>query len=303
MQASTLGELSAGGVIQTPDVTFSSTAPRLTADELMRLERDGYVTVDGLTTREEIAFLRGLYDRMFAEQRGWKTGDLFDMVSRDNLEKGLSLPQMLWPSRYEPQLRKTRLFASACGIAHQILGPGLENTLEHAILKPASAGAATPWHQDDAFSRKGTGFTKVISIWMPLQDATPANGCMKYVPGSNHGPLYPHRSPGNDPSVHGLEVTTKVDETAAQHAPVNAGGAVIHLSRTLHAAGVNTSAEPRRAYILGFALKTRPHGLFVKDYPWNLEKHTLREERELQGLSPVRRTVRRLRRMLRGQKY
>jgi len=41
----------------------------------------------------------------------------------------------------------------------------------------------------------------------------------------------------------------------------------------------------------------------VRDYPWNLEKRTLREERELQVLPPFRRVVLRLRRLLRGQKF
>jgi ectoine hydroxylase-related dioxygenase (phytanoyl-CoA dioxygenase family) len=93
-------------------------------------------------------------------------------------------------------------------------------------------------------------------------------------------------------SVPGLEQCVEI--------PLAAGSAVIHHSRTLHSAGVNTSPEPRRAYILGFAVQTRRHSLFSRDYPWNLEKRTAREQRSLQTLPPWKRTLRKLRRLIRG---
>jgi ectoine hydroxylase-related dioxygenase (phytanoyl-CoA dioxygenase family) len=222
------------------------------------------------------------------------------MVGRDSAERPASLPQMLWPSRYLPELRQTQLYANAVSVAEQMLGPGIQNILEHAIMKPALTGSATPWHQDDAFSRPGSGFLESISIWMPLQDVTVDNGCLMYIRGSNSGPLYPHRSPNNDPRIHGLETVAVPDMTHCVPAPVRAGGAVIHHSRTLHGAGANTSAEPRRAYILGYAVQARPHSRFSRDYPWNLEKHTARDERELATLSRWKRTVHKVRRLFRG---
>jgi ectoine hydroxylase-related dioxygenase (phytanoyl-CoA dioxygenase family) len=283
--------------------TSSVTGARLTAEQLADFRRDGFLRVLDLTTRDEIESLQAAYDRLFSEQRGWENGDLFDMVGRDEREKGLSLPQMLWPSRYEPFLRKTRLYESAYSIAQQILGPNLENILEHAIMKPAGHGAATPWHQDDAFSRKGSGFIEAISIWMPLQDVDVGSGCMQYIRGSNHGPLFDHRSPNNDPRIHGLEVVSKPDLTNCVPVPLAAGGAVIHHSRTLHSAGINTSNQPRRAYILGYSVQSRPHHRMMRDYPWNLEKQTARDLRELNALPPLRRTWRRVRRLLRGYKF
>ncbi|HWM65634.1 MAG TPA: phytanoyl-CoA dioxygenase family protein [Steroidobacteraceae bacterium] len=280
--------------------TSDVTGPRLTAEQLADFRRDGFLCVENLTTRDEIESLIEAYDRLFTEKRGWEAGDLFDMVGRDDLNKGLSLPQMLWPSRYEPLLRQTRLYESAHSLAQQLLGPKLENILEHAISKPASKGAATPWHQDDAFSRPGTGFVEAISIWMPLQDVDVGSGCMQYIKGSNHGPLFDHRSPNNDPRIHGLEVVTPPDLTHCVPVPLPAGGAVIHHSRTLHSAGVNTSNQPRRAYILGYSVQSRPHQRATRDYPWNLEKQTAREERELQAMSPLRRSWRRLQKMIRG---
>ena len=124
-----------------------------------------------------------------------------------------------------------------------------------------------------------------------------------YIRGSNIGPLYPHRSPRNDPRIHGLETISLPDLTNCVAVPVRAGDAVIHLSRTLHSAGVNTSDQPRRAYILGYSVRTRRDRILIRDYPWNLEKQTAREQRALQSLPLVKRTIRRFRRFARGKKF
>ena len=277
--------------------------PRVTDDEIAALRRDGFLLVKGLSSVEEIESLRGPFDRLFSERRGWNAGDLFDMVEIDNAQQDLALPQHVRPSKYEPLLRQSKLASSARWIAEQILGPKLENDLEHAVYKPPFTGAATPWHQDDAFHRKGSGVPESISIWMPLQDVTLENGCMQYIRGSNLGPLYPHRSPRNDPRIHGLETVSIPDLSNCVAVPVHAGDGVIHLSRTLHSAGVNRSDQPRRAYVLGFSVRARRDQLLTRDYPWNLEKQTAREKRALDSLTPFKRTVKRFKRFARGKKF
>jgi ectoine hydroxylase-related dioxygenase (phytanoyl-CoA dioxygenase family) len=279
------------------------TGPCVSEDEIAALRRDGFLLVKGLSSIEEIASLRAPFDRLFSERRGWNAGDLFDMVERDDAQQELALPQLVRPSKYEPLLRQSKLASSARTIAEQILGSKLENDLEHAIYKPPVSGAATPWHQDDAFHRKGSGVPESISIWMPLQDVTLENGCMQYIRGSNLGPLYPHRSPRNDPRIHGLETVSIPDLTNCVAVPVRAGDAVIHLSRTLHSAGVNYSDQPRRAYVLGFSVRARRDQVLTRDYPWNLEKQTAREKRALDSLPPFKRTIKRFKRFARGKKF
>jgi hypothetical protein len=278
----------------------SGSGSQLSETQCADFRRDGFLIVEGLSTPDELASLRLAYDRLFVDRRGWSKGDLFDMVGHDDLEKGLGLPQLLSPSRYEPSLSQTRLAANAAVIAGQLLGPKATNIFEHAILKPPRVGAATPWHQDDAFMRRGCGFDESIAIWMPLQDVIVDNGCMLYVRGSNHGPLHPHRSPKNDPRIHGLQTVTPPDLTHCMAAQIPAGGAVIHHSRTLHSAGINTSEQPRRAYVLGFAVQARPHKRFARDYGWNVEKATARDQREYQSLSFRKRIMWRIQRRMRG---
>jgi len=272
----------------------------LTDDQIASFWRDGFLVVKEASSSDELAQMRTVYDRLFSSRQGWDSGDLFDMVARDDFERRLSLPQMLWPSRYEPFFLDTIVRRNAHSMARQILGASAENMNEHAILKPATQGAATPWHQDEAFNRQGSGFLESIAMWMPLQDVNEANGCLQYIPKSHLGPLYPHHSPGNDPTIHGLE-TTPPDLSAAVPVPMAAGDVVIHHSLTLHGAGPNFTPGPRRSYTLGFGVKTE-RNLLTRDYPWNIEKKTARETRYLKSLSARQRMSYKFKRWLHGHK-
>jgi ectoine hydroxylase-related dioxygenase (phytanoyl-CoA dioxygenase family) len=50
-----------------------------------------------------------------------------------------------------------------------------------SVHKSASLGFPSPWHQDRAYWK---GSAK-ISIWIAMDDATVANGCLKVIPGSH----------------------------------------------------------------------------------------------------------------------
>jgi ectoine hydroxylase-related dioxygenase (phytanoyl-CoA dioxygenase family) len=140
-------------------------------------------------------------------------------------------------------------------------------------------GAATPWHQDEAY-RFDPGFEYAqVSVWMPLQEATPDNGCMHYIPGSHRLEVLPHRSPGDDPKVHAIECAGEFDKATAVAFPLPAGGATIHHGRTLHYAGPNRTDMPRYAYILAFEV---PPVRAVKQhrYTWNDAKQAAHLQRQ-----------------------
>ena len=115
-----------------------------------------------------------------------------------------TLPQILGPPRYAPELNDFFFKKNAGSIAEQLLG-GECSGGDHAILKPAGYGASTPWHQDEAYWNPELVYQS-LSIWMPLQDATVESGCMQFVPRSHRRGIVTHRPINNDPRVHGLEV-------------------------------------------------------------------------------------------------
>jgi len=200
------------------------------------------------------------------------------MVSHDEDDVAPVLPQIINPVNYAPELRQTQFRANALALARQLLGPTVTPAFEHAILKPAERGAATPWHQDEAFRVDPNFEYQQLSIWMPLQEATLENGCMVYIPGTNKGEVLPHRSPGSDPKVHAIECAGGFDPADAVPCPLPAGGATLHAGRTLHHAGPNRTELPRRAYVLGFEVPPKP--CQPRDFYWNRDKQTASLDRK-----------------------
>ena len=241
----------------------------LTQDQIDFYHREGYLALAAITTPEEVAWLRDIYDRLFAARVGREAGDQFDLGGADEEGQEARLPQMLDPSTYAPEL-KTGLFrTNALAIARQLLGPQAAAAGEHAILKPAHHGAETPWHQDEAYWDPALDYTS-LSIWIPLQPATLENGCMQFVPASHLQQVQTHHSINHDPRIHGLEVDV-IDTATAVACPIPAGGATIHHNRILHYAGPNHTDSPRRALILMYGV-TPSRRADARDFYWNTQK-------------------------------
>jgi hypothetical protein len=233
----------------------------LTDMQIEQFVRDGFVTMDRITTDDEVLHLVELYDDMF-NGSGFAVGDKIELADED---AGKALPQIVNPERYVPDVVLGPAFANASRIARQLLGPSSEPMGNHAILKPAWHGAATPWHQDEAYW--DTRFLhRAISVWIPLQPVGSENGCMTFVPGSHRGPLHTHELIA--PDAHGLRLAIADDvarcESAAVPCPLPAGGATVHGGRTVHYAGPNLTDRPRRALI--FAFRAEPVRL---ETPWS----------------------------------
>ena len=249
----------------------------ITAEDIRRFETDGFLTIDTITTPDELVWLREVYDRLFEEKVGWEEGSQFDLAGTDETEA--SLPQMLGPSRYAPELLDTIYRKNATAIARQLLGEDMTDHLgEHMIYKPAGRGAATPWHQDQAYHDPHLKF-RGINFWMPLDDATVDSGCLQFVPGSHKLDVLPHHSINHDPRIHGLEVDNPdAWRDKAVSCPIPAGGATIHACYLLHYAAANTSDRPRRAYTLTFRCKPEPRDVPIDNY-WRRDQQTAREQR------------------------
>ena len=272
----------------TPQLTAEALEPTvtLTQAQIDFYHREGYLALEAITTSEEVTWLRDIYDRLFAGRAGREEGNQFDLGGTDEEGKEATLPQILNPSKYAPEL-KTGLFrVNALHVARLLLGPDAKATGEHAIFKPAHIGAATPWHQDEAYWNPKMDYNG-FSLWIPLQTATLENGCMQFVPGSHHSDILPHHSINHDSRIHGLEIddVQTTGGAAVAHAvpcPLPPGGCTIHHNRTLHYAGPNHSDIPRRAYILGFGLPATPSEE-SRSFPWNDIKQTPRQERAKQA--------------------
>lgn len=248
----------------------------LSQQEIDAYRRDGFIVIHGFSTPEELALMQTIYDELFEKRAGREVGDEFDLAGADADDDRPVLPQILSPSKYAPELLQTLAVANARAIAKQVLGPAGEFGGDHAILKPAKYGAATPWHQDEAYWDPALDYDS-FSIWLPLSGASVESGCLHFIPGSHLGEVIPHRPIGGDPRIHGLEAIA-VDTSNAVAVPLEAGSVTVHHNRTLHYAGPNLTEQPRRAYILMCGKPATPRQT-PRQFPWKEVQSTERSKR------------------------
>lgn len=269
------------GCVSSGEGTEGSRSVAIGDAEVAFFHENGFLAIDRpIADAEELAWLRVVYDRLFDERAGREEGNQFDLAGADEEGREGALPQILDPARYAPELNQGRFLAAANAIVRRLLGEEASVGIGHAIYKPAGSGAATPWHQDEAYWDPSRDYTSV-SVWMPLQEATVDNGCLWFIPGSHRWDVQPHRSIGGDVRVHGLEMVSPPTEGAVA-CPLPPGGVTIHLNRTAHYAGPNVSGIPRRALIMMGGLPDHPYS-GSRSFPWNEAKRTARAERAATG--------------------
>src|SRR5262245_29526359 len=76
---------------------------RLTEEQIDRFHRDGFTSVERITTDEELEWVRPVYDHLF-ETRGSFKGGYFDLARPYESEGQDLVPQVLSPEIRFPQL-------------------------------------------------------------------------------------------------------------------------------------------------------------------------------------------------------
>jgi hypothetical protein len=249
------GAIVSANVIRAPSSIEKPTldVPAISAEGFAR---DGFLSIESLTTLEDIELIRSLLDPLF--DKFHSLGDrAVDLAGPREPGMALRSPEVNEALILEPKLRQTKTYARCREIARQLLGVPVGYQFDHAIFKPPHNKTPTPWHQDEAYSA-GPIPLRSAHFWIPLQPATVSNGCMWFVPGSNRGPLLPHHVASN--RFKGANAPTKgatlaaynVDDSTAVACPLPTGGATVHHPLTLHYTGANESNDYRKVWILHF---------------------------------------------------
>lgn len=86
----------------------------------------------------------------------------------------------------------------------QIVGPEVySNPIQHARIKPperevpeelqkGSLMGQSDWHQDRGVHLPEADQTDILTVWLPVTDATVENGCLRVIPGSHLNGLVTH---------------------------------------------------------------------------------------------------------------
>ena len=249
-----------------------SEAFHLDEEQTQFFRDNGYLKIERLTNAEEALEIRAILKELFEKRVGEKEGAFADLVAGADHQDEMSSPQILNPVNYAPRLHKTKCFRNALHLAKQLLGDEARCFFDLSILKQPQVGAATPWHQDEAFRDPSFEYRE-LTVWVALQDVVAESGCMQFIPGSHKGPVVSHHSANNDPTSQALEAEPEFDLSKAVTCALQTGGCSVHHHRTVHGAAPNTSNVPRFTYIMTFGVTPRPLSE-AREFAWRNEKET-----------------------------
>lgn len=202
----------------------------LPSTAVMMFHTQGFLSVTNLACVSEIAHVQRIIDGLY-RQKGKEVGFLRN------------------PSSLAPELRHTSIYASCQAIAQQLLGRHTWASCDLALYKEPHGRFGTPWHQDAAFHSKYSPNNTLI-FWIPLQDVTPDNGCMHFIPMRPQQELLPHRPfyPNDASSM----TTDQIAPSEAIACPLRMGEATIHGPLTPHMAPPNSTPFARRTWTITF---------------------------------------------------
>ena len=159
-------------------------------DALRRYMQDGYLAVEGAFNRTEVQdALSGLDDLVMGRREGYD-GISYEAKSREllptlTLANRLDVVRKFWKfTEYEPRLKAIAEHPKLIGVLRRILLETPRMFQDMALVKPPKIGREKPWHQDHAYFDFPLG-TRIVGVWIALDEATLENGCMRVLSGAH----------------------------------------------------------------------------------------------------------------------
>jgi chlorinating enzyme len=206
----------------------------LTPVQIAQYGRDGYTLVrQPVFAPEKFAHLREIFEDNLARE-GYGGMDMIHL--RD------------------PRLLEFLLSEEVLDLVEPVVGPDIGLWASHFIAKPPRTGKATPWHEDSSYWQgRVSTMEGICTVWLALDQATPENGCMKVIPGSQQGGFSEYEPVDKDHNIFGTQIKPEaIDESQAVYFALESNQCSLHEARIIHGADPNTSDTRRAGYTLRY---------------------------------------------------
>lgn len=149
-------------------------------------------------------------------------------------------------------------------LVEQLIGPDIILWGSQVFCKPARVGREVPWHQDGEYWPIRPLAT--CSAWIAIDDATPENGCMRFIPGSHQaGKVHPHHFAMAPDRALGQEIDGQAfDPSSARDDVLVAGQFSLHDVFLIHGSAHNRSARRRAGFVVRYMPATSRYERSIK---------------------------------------
>ncbi len=208
---------------------------RLAAEQAAAYERDGYILYrEQVFAPEDFARLGGLFEENLAR---YGDADLDTIHFRD------------------ARLLEFLLSDAVLDLVESVVGPNIGLWSSHFISKAPRTGKATPWHEDSSYwNGRVSTMEGICTVWLAIDEATPENGCMRVIPGSQTNGFSEYEDVADAAgNIFSTQIRPEqIDEAKAVYFALQPGQCSLHEARLIHGAQANTSDKRRAGYTMRY---------------------------------------------------
>ena len=249
---------------------------KLTQSQIDHFEQEGYVLLEGVLTDSDLDPVIEEYidhiDRraleLFAEGKISQLHEEapFDrrlaLICRedDGIYRGLDIMHLRGRASFEFLLNENLL-----DMVEDLVGPEIIcSPIQHIRAKVPSGLApggtdshVAPWHQDAGVTWAEADPHFILTVWLPLSDATPENGCLQIIPRVHGGGLLNHHpKPGEGTTI----VASEMPSGDALTLPMRKGDVLLMHKEIPHRSTVNKTETVRWSADLRYQETGTPTG-------------------------------------------
>lgn len=222
---------------------------RLSDDEVESFHRQGYLAgIRILGESQADALLAELDQLTDPAHPGHHL--FYEFHSNESTDPGQVLFHALGAWRITPGFHDILWHPAFTVPASQLLGGPVRFWHDQLFSKPARHGGVVAWHQDYSYWTRTQPMAH-LTCWIALDEATRANGCMQYIPGSHRWELLPITGLASEMdsirSVLSEEQRARFQPVAIELAK---GQCAFHHPRMIHGSYENRTDRPRRATVI-----------------------------------------------------
>jgi phytanoyl-CoA hydroxylase len=151
----------------------------------------GWLSVRGVLDDDDVADAKAAIDDLVAGRVAGFDGLMYERSVEESFdamsaEERRNAVRKLWSfCRCDARMDRIAGDAGIHEVLNGIFGGGKVRLFQDmALLKPPFLGREKPWHQDHAFFDFPLG-TRIVGVWIALDPATLANGCMQVIDGGH----------------------------------------------------------------------------------------------------------------------
>ena len=232
--------------------------------------RDGFDVFRNVFTAAEVTLIAEAFDRLERTARRLRStrmvrGSQFVVSAQPGAaDEDVKIQRVVWCGAAEPILSSLGKDPRLVRLAAQLMGGcEFDQLINQAHFKFPGDGVAFDWHQDSRHRRYGTdlwndvdGRGSFIELVTAIDPMTTSNGPLEFIPGSH--------TRGHIPPMHGTNDLPRdaFNPADAVTVTLEPGDVAAFGAFVIHGSKPNTSDQPRRSLLNGFALPGANHRIY-----------------------------------------